>query len=316
MSEQLVGLARPALLVVLCCIVGVWQSSRSSASTASVPPAAAARRKLGFLGVGTMNSAIIRGLCRHPASAPEPAGLRWVDFPLLLSPRGAGKAAALLREFGPGLVAVCPSNEALVEAADVVVLGLTPPVAREVLPGLGFREGQTVLSLLSTVTSSQLEALAGLPPGSARKAIPLPPVAQHRGVTVVCPPDPYVAGLFRELGVVVEARAEKQLQVMLAATSSMGPFYQQVLTLQRWLADHGLADAEAATFAGALYRSISADSAAPGGGASLAALVAEQTPGGLNEEAVQRLTAAGVYDGQRASLDAILARIRAAADIA
>jgi len=321
MVEQLLAsMGRPVVLfLAVCCslIISSWRTSLSMASVASTPAAAPARRRLGFLGVGTMNSAIIRGLCRPSEAAPgEPAGTRWVEFPLYLSPRGAAKASDLARELGPSLVTVCSSNEALLEAADVVVLGLTPPVTREVVPRLRFRREQLVLSLVSTVTSSQLEALAGLPAGTARKAVPLPPVAKHRGVAIVCPPDPFVSGLFRELGTVVEVQAEEQLQALLAATSSMGPFYQQVLTLQRWLAEHGVSDAEAAAFAGALYGSVAIDSAAPSGGADLAALVAEQTPGGLNAEAVQRLTAAGVYESQRAALDAILLRIRTAAGTA
>ncbi len=61
--------------------------------------------------------------------------------------------------------------------------------------------------------------------------------------------------------------------------------------------DAGIADADAAVFAGGFYQCVSADSAEQTSGEGLAHLIAEQTPGGLNEEAIRRHSEAGCYDG-------------------
>ena len=69
-----------------------------------------------------MSSAIVRGLCTLPA---PPAAV-------VLSPRGAQKAAALYGEF-PSLTRVAGSNQEVVDCSDVVFVGVLPKQAEEVL---------------------------------------------------------------------------------------------------------------------------------------------------------------------------------------
>jgi len=79
--------------------------------------------RFGFIGVGTMNSAIVQGLCRYE-------GAPMVKFPVKISVRNALKSASLLEEFGPELIKVC-ENEEIAESVDVLVIGLTPGVCME-----------------------------------------------------------------------------------------------------------------------------------------------------------------------------------------
>lgn len=76
----------------------------------NVKPAA---DRLGFVGVGVMNSAIIRGICRQlnaQDAAVPPVGAKpfkpFFKLPLLLSPRGSSNVASLLKEFGPEKIKV------------------------------------------------------------------------------------------------------------------------------------------------------------------------------------------------------------------
>ena len=94
----------------------------------------------GFVGVGTMNAAIVRGIATLPAPPKS----------LVLSPRGAARAAELSAEFGP-LVTVAKDNQAVVDASDVVFVGVLPRLGEEVLRALRFSERHTVVSLLSTM---------------------------------------------------------------------------------------------------------------------------------------------------------------------
>lgn len=66
----------------------------------------------GMIGVGAIASAIVRGLCQGVAQPPS----------ILLSPRNAGVAANLASRFAT--VTVCPDNQAVLDAADLVTLCL------------------------------------------------------------------------------------------------------------------------------------------------------------------------------------------------
>ena len=81
----------------------------------------AAPKSVGFVGVGTMNSAIVRGLCT--LETPPNA--------IVLSPRNAEKAAALQAEF-PGLVTIAADNQAVADASDVIFIGVLPKLCEEV----------------------------------------------------------------------------------------------------------------------------------------------------------------------------------------
>eukprot|EP00037_Helgoeca_nana_P007044 m.64408 g.64408 ORF g.64408 m.64408 type:complete len:285 (+) comp17878_c1_seq1:30-884(+) len=272
----------------------------------------------GFVGCGTISTAIVRGLCRQRAGAGPAAPTAGdesnvVEWPLRVSQRNEVKTAALLAEFGPGKVVICATNDEVATGCDVVVIGLTPKVALAILPTLKLRSDQLILNLVSTVTNERVRELVGIPDITVVKSVPLPPVALHAGVSVLYPRHPEMVALFEVLGKVICVDTEDHLRVLQAGSGMMGPFYKTVLTMQEWMKAQGIADADAAVFAGGFYQCVSADSAEQTSGEGLAHLIAEQTPGGLNEEAIRRHSEAGCYDGERAALDATLARLTKAA---
>lgn len=145
------------------------------------------------------------------------------------------------------------------------------------------------------------------------KCVPLPPVALHVGVSVLYPRHEAMVTLFSVLGKVICAESEDHLRVFQAGTCLMGPFYQTLHTLHQWMTKQSVGDADAAAFVGTFYSGIAADSAKQTDGEGLSHLIAEQTPGGLNEEAIRRLSEAGCYESEATALDAILARLTKAA---
>ena len=207
---------------------------------------------IGFIGVGTMNSAIVRGLCTLPAP-PER---------LVLSPRNAEKAAALAAEFP---------------------------------------------SLVSTAPLATLQECAA-PCETVVRAIPLPPVARHVGATIMTPANAGVAEIFDALGTAVVVDSEPLMKKMMCVTGLMGQFYAQQRQTQAFLVAQGVEPAAAAKYVGAIFHSISYDSAAAGID-TFDELVHEQTPGGINEQVVRELTEAGAYRALDDTLDGILARI-------
>ncbi|CAE8657928.1 unnamed protein product, partial [Polarella glacialis] len=95
---------------------------------------------------------------------------------------------------------------------------------------------------------------------------------------------------------------------MQCLTGLMGDLYMRQLTAQRWLQLHGTPPEEAAAWVGSIFATMLEDSA-HAGPATLATLVAEQTPGGLNEMVWRDQEADGVYEALGHSLEAVHHRI-------
>mmetsp|Transcript_18451 Transcript_18451/g.47312 ORF Transcript_18451/g.47312 Transcript_18451/m.47312 type:complete len:299 (+) Transcript_18451:3-899(+) len=258
--------------------------------------------RYGFVGVGTMSSAIVRGMCTLPT--PPMQG------EVVLSPRGAAKAAALAAEF-PGAVKIASSNQEVIDSCDIILVGVLPKQCEEVLRELRFEARHTVVSLVSTAPMALLhEVCAPVPKDQVVRAIPLPPVAKHKGATVMSPPHPTVSALFGSLGTVVPVETEAMMKKMMPVTGLMGQLYAQHRATQQWLEAQGVDSAAAAKWTGAVFHTVTYDSAVASP-QTFEELVHEQTPGGLNEQVIREMTEAGAYTALADSLDNCLARIEA-----
>ena len=80
--------------------------------------------KLGFIGVGTMNSAIIEGILKLPIN--ENGIIDQFPLPIYVSPRGTVKVSELLKKHGVQKIHVCQDNQDVLNNADVIFLGVRP----------------------------------------------------------------------------------------------------------------------------------------------------------------------------------------------
>ena len=80
--------------------------------------------RLGFLGVGTMNSAIIEGILNLPISKDCVSDN--FSVPIFVSPRGSMKVSSLLKKHGNTKIRVCKDNQDLLDKSDVVFIGVRP----------------------------------------------------------------------------------------------------------------------------------------------------------------------------------------------
>ena len=126
------------------------------------------------------------------------------------------------------------------------------------------------------------------------------------------PKHPAITALFDALGTVVAVETEAEMKKMMPVTALMGQFYAQQAATQRWLEAQGVDAESAAKWTGAVFHCVSYDSATPTAH-TLSELVAEQTPGGLNEQVVREMTEAGAYAALGDALDGCLARVEARA---
>lgn len=252
---------------------------------------------IGLIGVGTLGSSIVRGLCSEGAPEPKPK--------FVLGPRNAEKAAALAKEL-PDLVRVAASNQEVVDSVDCVLIAVLPKQVDEVMAALKFREGQKVLSLVATLKMDKLKELAA-PAVEIATACPLPAVAHRLGATILTPPVPSFVAMFEVLGTCVKCGTESEYKRLQSFTALMGDFYKRQLTAQEWLEASGIAPEEASAWTGAVFATFAADSKKPGP-TGLARLVAEQTPGGLNEMVWKGQAEDGSYEAYKDSLDVAFLR--------
>jgi pyrroline-5-carboxylate reductase len=244
--------------------------------------------RLGFLGTGEITAALVRGL-------------QGQDHQILVSPRNAEVAAMLVAEV-PGL-AVAP-NEEVVARSDVVFLCLLARTAWEVLPGLPFRVGQTVISVMVDAPLAKLRAVCA-PTTDIAITIPLPPIAQGACPLPVYPTSPVLHALYGARNLILPQPSEAALNAHLGASALCSPILDQLLTAVDWLAAHTGNPAQAEAYITAMIRSYLPERVEPGELA--ASLKGLSTEGGLN--ATLRAAMAPANDDLRNGLDGFHTRL-------
>jgi pyrroline-5-carboxylate reductase len=252
-----------------------------------------------------MNAAIITGL----ATACDSATSGKEATTITLSPRNAEKAEALQKKF-PDLVTIASDNQQVVDASTVVFVGVLPSIAKNVLEALKFTSEHTIISVVSTAKLADVQKwCAPVEASNVIKAIPLPPIAKHRGATILTPPHPTAVSFFDALGASVPVESEDEMQKLMCVTTLMGHFYATQRATQQWMLEKGLDGDVAAKYIGAIFHSISFDSA-QATSHTFEELVAEQTPGGLNQQVIEAMTSEGCYSAQAEALDLILSKLQ------
>ncbi|ESW68362.1 pyrroline-5-carboxylate reductase [Mesorhizobium sp. C280B] len=254
-------------------------------------------RKFGFIGTGTITDAIVRGLLREPAALSR----------VLVSPRNAEVAAKLATDFSS--VTVAADNHSIVKGCDTVVLAVRPQIAKDVVRSLPFRNGQTVISVMAATDRATLIDWIGSKVGLTQ-AIPLPFVAERRGITAVYPRDPETAAIFKVLGGVVQCDSGKEYELLAAASALMATYFGIMHGASEWLAWKGLSRDKARSYLAPLFTELSRVALEAPSGVPFAELSrAFATRGGLNEQVLGDFEKHGGADALKTALDHVLARI-------
>jgi len=249
----------------------------------------------GVLGVGSIATAIVTGLCDGVVEPPE----------IVLSPRNAERAAELAARLPS--VRVAADNQQVVDDSDVVVICLLPAHAAEVLAGVEFRADHAVVSAIAGFPVAQLAGLVA-PATDIARSIPLGAVATRKSVTPVYPATQAATGLYDRLGGSMEIADELAYESVSAASATVAAYFRYLGTIADWLSGGGVPAAAARRYVADTFAALSGELASPD--ADFAVLAqAHTTPGGLNEQFARVLDAAGTYDAVQVGLDAVLARI-------
>lgn len=248
---------------------------------------------LGVIGVGSIASAIVAGLCQ----GGEPQDV-------LLSPRNPKVAASLAAAY-PG-VRVAESNEAVARESSTVLLCLRPRDAG-LLRSLSFRTDASVISVMAGISIRALADLVG-PVASIARAIPLPPVASRRGVTPIVPCIDPARSLFARLGTVVEVADESAFNLFSASSATIAAHFAYLAHIGDWLTAQGIDSLAARQYVAAMFGEIAASLQASE--PNFPELAKEHaTPGGINEQFSRILAEQGVWDTVHEALDQVRQRL-------
>lgn len=253
--------------------------------------------KLGFIGVGTIASAIVNGFCKDDCKEHE----------IYLSPRNEKKATELEKKYDN--VYKCTSNQDVLDQADVIILAVIPRMAEEILKPLTFKATHTVVSFMSDFPVSKIENIIGNVHKVVR-VLPLPFNAMCVGPVVVYPKDEEVCDLFTKVGNVIGVDQESKMEIMLAITGVMSAYYGLTYEVEQWGEKAGLTRSESVGYTSAFFEALSIQ-AGNCQNEDVNALANEYTPGGLNEMGLLEVRdKSHAYDAWVTALDQILARLQ------
>ncbi|MFZ6049753.1 NAD(P)-binding domain-containing protein [Pseudomonas sp. CR3202] len=181
-------------------------------------------QSLGILGVGELTEKVVRGLRR--------SGFEGVIF---LSPRNHERSARLAAECH---CQISDSNQAVVDSADLLLLGVRPQDVDALAREVTVPPGKLVMSLIAGVGLSLLTELF---PGTRSIRVMLSYAAQiNQSMVVVCPPDAASEKILGSLGTLVVLDDEEAFELATVAACMNGWFYFLLHDLQQWLTDRGL----------------------------------------------------------------------------
>lgn len=254
--------------------------------------------RIGIIGVGTISAAIVDGILSGPR-------VQRAEF--ILSPRSADRVSALCSRHER--VRVAPSNQAVLDDCDVVLLAVLPSQLHDVCSGLRFRADHVVASLAAGWSVEAVRAIVE-PANTVCQLIPLPLVRLHIGPIVLFPDVQAVRDLFDGVGNLIVPKTQSETAAFSSASATMSMLFSVHGTIVDWLTRNGASNADAYTYVTSLFSGLMAE-ALNADAAERATLVDDhETSGGLNQQVREFLQRAGFFTAISAELDRILQRVQ------
>jgi pyrroline-5-carboxylate reductase len=251
--------------------------------------------KIGFIGTGTISEAVITGMMK--------AGLK-IDE-IIVSARSRKTSADLAARYS--CVSICEDNQDIINQSDLLFLAVLPQIAEEVITPLTFRADQEVCSLIATIPVEKITAWGG-EVARITRAVPLPPVAELNGITVLSGPSEHVEMIFNALGGAIVTKSLREFDAYTVPGSSMGLYFGIQELIADWIKDQGGDRQEARRFIASLFAALSRT--AEQSEDSFSVLRSEHsTPGGLNEQMFRVFCGSGGKDALNDAMNAVADRI-------
>lgn len=238
---------------------------------------------IGVVGTGTIATAVVHGIAGD-------------GHEIVVSERSHDNARALADAYG------CVSiqdNQGVVDASEVVLLGLVADVAPSTLGTLRFREGQRVISFMAGASLDEVAVLVG-PAIASAVVMPFPAIASGGSAVIALGDVDLVRTIFGVNNEVFAVESDEEMSAYLCAQAVLSPVTQMVSDTAEWLAEK-VADGPTgeAFLRHLIASSLSASECAP-------LLKALGLPGGYNQRLHAHMTGDDERTVLRRGLDGLL----------
>ena len=248
---------------------------------------------LGIIGVGNLAQFIVRGL-RHAGDRRD----------IVLSPRGAAMARQLADAHG---CRIAPDNQAVVDAAPLVLVATPPKDALATIAGLRWQAGQVLVCCAIDVDLPGLRRAA--PAATIVRTMPTAASAAGAGSTPLVPAEPRAIALFQTVGDVFPCDDERAFATATALSVYHLWLFGLMETMAAGAVEAGLPRAQATGMVASLTRAAGtlAALADPDGSMRLP-LDRNGVPGSMTRQGLDALDAADAFRAWRDALRIALAR--------
>ncbi|WP_449279021.1 NAD(P)-binding domain-containing protein [Leucobacter sp. GX24907] len=244
-------------------------SSRQEAATIS----------LGVVGVGAIAADVTTAILSGPHADKVEA---------VLSPRSRARSAELAERFTQARVA--ESNQAVVDASDIVIIAVLPEQLAEVCSELTFSEHQTIVSLVASWPPSAIAPYVA-PAQTICQMIPLPMITLGVGPIVLYQANAQIESLIEGCGEIVTLERENDVLVFNVLSAVMSTYFEVQNEIIDWGCSHDIDRERVTSYMTALFHGLGVQSTRAKADEMADMPVLHETPGGLNaqiREAFQR----------------------------
>ena len=252
--------------------------------------------RIGLIGTGKIGSAVMAGYASDNG---------WQPSSITVSNRTLSKANAL-KELNPTLVTIEPDNQKIIDASDIIFIGLLPNVAKQQLPTLDFK-GKSVISMMATISYDELLRILPNATGNVIRTVPLPSASTRTG-PILAYPENELTSYLDYIGTAVVLKTEEEMTVLTGMTAMISFFYATCDEFHQWNVNKGVESKASRDFISSFFASL-----ANAGAASTESFrdmaIEAATPGGLNEQTNAGLQKTGAYSLMSDQLDIIYNRL-------
>ncbi len=249
--------------------------------------------KLGFIGVGRIAYAVVKGLCTSNIE----------NTTINLSPRNNIKSNNLAKAYSN--VNRLTNNQSVLNDSDIIFISVPPNGVKEILNDLSFKETHIIISFIPFLTISKL-AEAVKPASRICRAIPLPTVVNHNCPIPIFNSDKTISKIISYIGQPLLVENEKQLHTLWSLTGFIAPFYDLLKELSAWTIANGVNEIIANNYIVDMYHSLLL-STKKGNKIDFDELVKHATtPNGMNEQAVKEIKEVGAHEMYKIVADNLL----------
>lgn len=178
--------------------------------------------RIGVIGTGLMASEVVKSIVDD-------------GHEFFISKRSEARSSALAAAYENVHVA---DNQAVLDQADVIILGLLPEQAKPVLPALRFAPHHKVVSLMGGVSCDNIGPWIG-PATLEAIMIPFPYIAAGASPALVYPKSPVLETLFEPKTRLYAMATEEELTVFLTGQSVLMSSLQLLSDAANWMSENG-----------------------------------------------------------------------------